>query len=249
MYEPKSGKHRAHLRYQGVCRSVSSLATSERRQMADLYLRYYDGSDEARFFADLNDKSEALLLYHDGILVGFTTFLVYGFTWREQALRIVFSGDTIIASAHWGQQTFGYAWVRRMGQLQREAPAQALYWFLIVKGHRTYRFLPLVGRSFFPHWQRAPDPELQALAETLATARFGAAYDAQSGLIHFPLSHGHLKPEIAQATARELEKPAVDFFMRKNPDYARGDELVCLCHLHANNMRPLAQRLFTDGSA
>jgi hypothetical protein len=234
----------AHLRYRGVCRAVASLTAEERQQMAALYLRHYDGSDETRFFADLDDKSEVLLLHHDGVLAGFTTFVVYGFDWRGQPLRIVFSGDTIIDPAHWGQQTFGQVWVRRMGQLQRETPALPLYWFLIVKGHRTYRFLPLVGQVFFPHWQQAPDPQLQALAQALATARFGSHYDPRSGLIHFEQSHGHLRPEIAQPRAHELDKPAVAFFLKCNPNYAQGDELVCLCPLRADNMRPLTRRMF-----
>lgn len=214
--------------------------------MARLYLRYYDGSDETRFFGDLDDKSEVLLLYHAGLVVGFTTFVPYDFDWRGLRRRVVFSGDTIIEPAHWGQQTFSYAWTARMGRLYREAAMLPLYWFLIVKGHRTYRFLPLVGRTFFPHWQQPPDPELRALAGALAAARFGAAFDAASGLIRFEHSHGHLKPEIAQPTARELAKPAVAYFLERNPGYRRGDELVCLCPLREDNMSAFARRVFLN---
>jgi hypothetical protein len=131
-----------------------------------------------------------------------------------------------------------------MGQLYRQAPELPLYWFLIVKGHRTYRYLPLIGQTFFPHWQQATDPELQALAGALATARFGAAFDPHSGLIRFEHSHGHLKPEIALPTARELDKPSVAFFLQRNPGYLQGHELVCLCPLRADNMRPFARRIF-----
>jgi hypothetical protein len=226
---------------------VPSLHPDERQQLARLYLRHYDGSDEARFFTDLDDKSEVLLLYHAGRIVGFTTLLVYGFAWHGQQRRIVFSGDTLIEPEHWGQQAFAYAWTARMGRLFREAPTQPLYWFLIVKGHRTYRYLPLIGQTFFPHWQQPPDPESQALAQALAAARFGAAYDPGSGLIRFAHSHGHLKPEIAQPSARELEKPSVAFFLQRNPGYLRGDELVCLCPLREDNMRPFARRIFLGG--
>jgi hypothetical protein len=225
---------------------VASLDPDERQQLACLYLRHYDGSDETRFFTDLDDKSEVLLLYHEGRIVGFTTLVFYGFEWRGQCRRIVFSGDTIIEPAHWGQQAFGYAWASRMGQVYRQAPALPLYWFLIVKGHRTYRYLPLIGQTFFPHWQQPPDPELQALAGALAAARFGSAYDPRSGLIHFDRSHGHLKPDIARPKARELEKPAVAFFMQRNPGYLAGDELVCLCPLREDNMRPLVRRVFLN---
>jgi len=245
--ETQSAHTSASLSYEGVFRSVASLNAGERQQLACLYLRYYDGSDAARFYTDLDEKSEVLLLYHEGRVVGFTTFVLYSFAWRGQHLRIVFSGDTIVEPAHWGQQTFTYAWVRRMGQLHREFPALPLYWFLIVKGHRTYRYLPLIGQTFFPHWQGSPDSGLQSLAEALAAARFGAAYDPRSGVIRFDRSHGHLKPDIALPNAHELQKPAVAFFMRRNPGYLHGDELVCLCPLREDNMRPFARRIFSNG--
>jgi len=229
--------------YQGVCKAVTELTTSERQRLAALYLRYYDGCDESRFFADLDDKSEVLLLYHGAQLAGFTTWRVYPFAWQRMQLRIVFSGDTVIERAHWGQQTFAYNWVSRMGRLYMEAPDVPLYWFLIVKGHRTYRFLPLIAQSFFPHWAR-DEPELQALADALAAQRFGAAYDPQCGLIRFDSSHGHMKAEIAHPGERERNKEAVRFFLQRNPGYAQGDEMVCLCPLRTDNMRTFIERVF-----
>ncbi|GHS86340.1 hypothetical protein FACS189487_00430 [Campylobacterota bacterium] len=210
--------------------------------MAQIYFDHYDADDRARFHSDLAEKSDVLLLYHADRIVGFTTYLAYKFVWQDQPLRIVFSGDTVVAQAHWGQQTFTYAWAAQMGRLYRAAP-EPLYWFLIVKGHRTYRYLPLIGGEFFPHW-RTPHPELEALAQALAQARFGANYDPASGLIHFEHSHGHLKSQFAYPDDRTAQKESVAFFLRRNPNFWQGDELVCLYEMKPENMSAFWRRMF-----
>ena len=46
---------------------------------------------------------------------------------------------------------------------------------------------------------------------------------------------------------RERKRPDVAYFLQCNPGYASGDELVCLCELSTDNMRPLTRRLFVQG--
>lgn len=229
--------------YQAHSVAVSALGAAQREQMAALYLHHYAGSDERRFFADLDAKSEVVLLHAAGHLVGFTTLVTYDYRWQGRDLLIVYSGDTIVAPAHWGQQVLAFRWIARMGELQRCHPERRLFWFLIVKGHRTYRYLPAFSRSFYPSWRERRD-DLKRLADALAKERFGDAYDAGLGLIQFPSSRGHLRPELARPTGAELDKPAVRFFLDRNPGYVRGDELVCLCELSEENLKPLSRRLF-----
>ena len=211
--------------------------------MARLYLQHYDGSCEALFRADLHAKDEVILLYHNAALVGFTSLLVYGAQWQGQAVRVVYSGDTIVARAHWGQQALAPAFITRLAHIRQAAPDQPLYWFLLVKGHRTYKYLAVFAERFYPHWAQQ-HPSLQALADQLAHARFGGDYDAASGVVRFAESRGHLKADIADPLPQELSKTAARFFMQRNPNYRQGHELVCLCEVRLDNLKPWAQRVF-----
>lgn len=222
---------------------VSALDPETRQRMCALYLAHYDGSSAALFHHDLDDKEEALLLLHDGQLVGFTTLRRFEHDWRGQRLRIVYSGDTVVDRAHWGQQALAFAWIRRMGAIKRAQPDQPLYWLLLVKGHRTYRYLPAFAHRFHPHW-RDEAPELKPLADALATRLFGADYRPASGLIEFANSHGHLKAALAQPDPDELARESVRYFLARNPGYTRGHEMVCLCALEPDNLKPLTRRLF-----
>lgn len=212
-------------------------------QMARLYLDNFDGSSTAIFREDLADKDEVIFLFLDQELLGFTTLKVFNATWDDRKVRIVYSGDTIVAPQHWGQQALAFAWIKRIGEIKRDAAELPLFWFLLVKGHRTYKYLSVFGKSFFPHWSESR-PDLKTLADQLAIARFGAHYDASSGLVCFPESRGHLKKEIAEPTSEEMNKAATRFFLGKNPDYRLGHELVCVCELESFNMKPLTARIF-----
>lgn len=232
--------------YQTALVPVSSLPACTVAQMSALYLAHYQGSSQALFERDLRAKQEVIVLMHKGVLVGFTSFLTYALPWQQRPIRVVYSGDTIVAPEHWGQQALAWAGLEHMGRLKSQAPGTPLYWLLLVKGHRTYKYLSVFSLRFHPHWQRA-EPALRQLADHLANLRFGSAYLPEYGVVHFAQSQGHLHPTIAEPTSAEWQKPSTQFFMQRNPGYRQGDELVCLCEIDASNLKPLAQRVFMKG--
>jgi hypothetical protein len=212
--------------------------------MAKLYLKNYEGTSEALFRCDLAEKDEAIVLYSGTELVGFTTLRVYLETYSGTQVRIVYSGDTIVDQKSWGQQELAFAWIARIGEIKAQMPDLPLYWFLLVKGHRTFKYLPVFGKSFFPHWE-IDRSDLKPLADQLAAASFGHDYNPDSGVVEFSKSRGHLTPSIAEPTKEDLAKEATSFFLSKNPGYRSGHELVCLCELELANMKPLTARIFS----
>jgi hypothetical protein len=225
---------------------VPELAPAQRLEMQALYLSCYDAVSPKIFQSDLETKSEVHLLYCQNELIGFSTYLFYHFPWLEQTVRVVFSGDTVIHPSHWGKQNHSLEWLARMGEFEREALQFPLYWFLIVKGHRTYRFLPVFTKSFYPHWNEER-PDLRSLVNALAKDRFGANFDPVRGIISFAQSRGQLAPHLAEPSEAEMKKEAVRFFMSKNTGYRQGDELVCLCRLCPENLHSLPRRHFLAG--
>ncbi|MEA2164434.1 MAG: hypothetical protein QOK37_2561 [Thermoanaerobaculia bacterium] len=229
--------------YSTVFASVSDLDDAARFEMARLYLDNYDGSSETLFLSDLARKDEALLVYSGQQLAGFTTLKIFEREWRSQTVRVVYSGDTVVDRAHWGQQALAFDWISRMGALKRDRPDLPLYWFLLVKGHRTYRYLPLFAKSFHPHWG-VERSDLKPLADALASEMFSDDYNPSTGVVEFDHSRGHLKSDIALPSPSDLDRQEVRFFLQRNPGYQRGHELVCLCEMELHNMKPLTLKLF-----
>jgi hypothetical protein len=234
--------------YHALFKQVADITENDRKEITELYLCYFDGSDEAQVLSDLESKTEILLLYYEESLVGFTTLQLYDFEWQDSLIQIIYSGDTVVHHAHWGQQALAFAWIANLGKLTRARPEVLLYWFVILKGHRTYKFLPAFGKSFYPHWS-IDRSDLKPLADALALEKFGSAYIPDTGIVKFAETRGHLNPRFAYPSEKEKSKEAVQFFLQKNPDYILGHELVCLCEISEDNMRPLTKRIFSRGSA
>ena len=240
--------HREHPRLRALTRPVAALSSADRARMYEIYAAHYDGTNGRRFADDLAAKDLVISVHdEDGEIQGFTTLLLIECQANGRPARAIYSGDTIIDREHWGSQVLAFSWIRLAGTIKRAAPDVPLYWFLIVKGHRTFRYLSAFSRSFYPHWSIPTPPAEQALIDRLAADRFPEHYVPARGIVHFPRSHGHLKPDLAEITPLEAARPDVGLFLALNPDYRRGDELVCLTELAAENLRPLARKQFLDG--
>ena len=228
---------------------TAALSAEMLRALFAIFEQHYRRVSFPQFLADLREKDAVILLRDAATQTprGFSTQQVLRLTHRGEPLRVLFSGDTIIDRAHWGEQELVRAWCRFAGQTRAAGP-ERLFWFLISKGYRTYLYLPIFFREFFPR-HATPAPEFaQTLLHALGAQKFGAHYDAARGVASFPESRGHLDPALADIPVARRRDPDVAFFLEKNPGHARGDELLCLAEISAENMRGLARRMVIAGA-
>jgi hypothetical protein len=227
---------------------AADLSRRDRWRMFAIYQAHYEATSWERFAADLNDKMYVVLVRNDaGTIQGFTTLSVIETSLGGTRHRAIYSGDTIIDRDYWGSQQLAFTWIRFAGCIKAVEPQTALYWFLIVKGHRTYRYLSAFSETFYPHWSYETPAAMRVLMHHLGGTRFGEFYRPELGIIQFPESRGHLKAELATISPAEAQRPDVAFFLAHNPGYVAGDELLCLTELCAENLRPHARRHFLEG--
>jgi hypothetical protein len=202
----------------------------------------YDGVDPARFRADLEEKQWVILLRdgEGGEVVGFSTQRTLEVEVAGRRVRALFSGDTVIDPAYWGEQTLVRAFCRLIGRLLASGPGP-LYWFLISKGHRTYLYLPTFFHSFWPCHERPTPPFEAELIRVLGQSRYPGEFDAARGVIRPRGPHDRLK-EALDGSARRGHHPHVAFFLERNPGHRRGDELLCVADLDPQNLRPIVRR-------
>ena len=223
---------------------VAAIKPADACAMYEVFARYYDCVSFEQFLIDLSEKDCVLVLRNiEGAISGFSTQKVFRVSVAGTPVRAVFSGDTIVDRAYWGEQELGRCWCRYVSSVYWEEPDVPLYWFLISKGYRTYLYLPLFFESFYPNCKAETPGFEQRLLHILAAAKFGNHYRPESGLIEFPQSHGQLKPHLAEIPARRLRDPHVQFFLRRNPAYATGQELACLAEISPLNMKLFAGRI------
>ena len=222
--------------------SREQLDARQRAEMFGLLSRHFDGVTPAQFQKDLAEKNWVIRLERESRLVGFSTLLVYETSFEGEVISVVYSGDTIVAPEAWNSPALARAWIGCVRDLRERYPRGLYYWLLLTSGFRTYRFLPVFWREFFPRFDAPTPPGQKRLAEFLARQRFGDQYDASSGTVRF-LRPQRLKESLNAVPENKTVDPHVAFFLRQNPGHAAGDELVCLTELADDNLTAAGRRM------
>jgi hypothetical protein len=218
------------------------LTRTQTDEMFQLLARHFDGVTRAQFAQDLAEKNWTVLIQRDGRLVGFSTLLIYESAFDGEPVSIVYSGDTIVAPEAWGTPVLARGWITAVNQLREHYPRGKYYWLLLTSGFRTYRFLPVFWREFFPRHDVATPAHLKQLRDQLTAERFGDQYDLHSGIVrmHHPQ---RLQGELKMIPVERSADPHVAFFLAHNPGHAQGDELVCLTELSPENLTAAGRRM------
>jgi len=211
--------------------------------MFELLRKHFEGVSESQFTSDLMEKNWILLLQREERIVGFTTFAVYEVCFRGETITVLFSGDTIVSPEAWGSSALSRGWISAVERIRAQKPHQRCVWLLLTSGFRTYRFLPVFWREFYPSFHGPMGtPEL---LDRLARERFGKEYLHDEGLVRFAQPQ-RLAGKLRDVPVGRRRDPHIEFFLRKNPGWTEGDELVCLTELCNENLTAAGRRMLRN---
>jgi hypothetical protein len=219
----------------------AALSPANQDQMFQLLASFFEGVDRATFAADLGEKSHVILLEDEaGALRGFSTLMVYRSEIPGLDATVVYSGDTIVDRLWWGSPSLAVSWLAAARSLSQGYGSRDVLWLLLTSGFRTYRFLPVFWRDFYPRYDGGEVP--RPLADALAAERFGDRYDAQRGIVRFGKPQ-RLVPELRDVPAGRTDDPHIAFFLERNPGHIDGDELVCVTNIGDHNLTAAGRRI------
>lgn len=233
------------MRLAGTVTTPAELGPAARDRMFSLMTAHFDQVERATFERDLDEKDWVVVLRDSATatIQGFSTLMLIDATVSGVPIKAVFSGDTIIHRDYWGETELASVWGQFILSLIRSYQDVKFYWFLISKGFRTYKFLPVYFKAFYPRHDQETPPFEQAILDSLATLKFPTNYAPRTGVIRFEGPKDRLRPELAEVSSGRQEDPNVRFFLERNPGFAEGDELACLAELSEANLKPIALRV------
>lgn len=215
--------------------------------MYEIFSKQFENVSLEQFVEDLEQKNWVLLLRGDGgVLSGFSSMHIYDVTVDNRNFTVVYSGDTVVDSESWSDSALSYYWMGAIDYLRRLYRKERLYWFLLVSGFRTYRFLPVYSQFFFPRYDQSTPEDIQRMMDVIASERFGDSYDAQTGIVRLGVP-AILKEGYRGIPENRLKDPHIAFFAVKNPGHEEGDELVCFAELSEDKFTRLGRRMLTKG--
>jgi hypothetical protein len=223
----------------------AELSAEERLAMRALLMTYFEGVTEAQFARDLEEKDWVLRVFFDGRLVGFSTLAVGEAVVAGRSVNVVYSGDTIMAPEAWGSPVLARGWIGLVRRVCATLPARPCYWLLLSSGFRTYRFLPVFWKTFWPRIGEEMPADVKEMLDTLAHGRFGAVYNEAAGVVRFEAPQ-RLRGGLAEVSVARARDAHVAFFLACNPGHGAGDELVCLTELSDENLTAAGRRVVKE---
>ena len=222
--------------------SRAKLTPGERAEMLALIQSHFEGVCEEVFHRDLDAKDWVLRIVRDGALVGFSTLQSYRAMVNGRCVNVIYSGDTVVSPEAWGSPVLARGWIALVRAIQSVHPTERWYWLLLSSGFRTYRFLPVFWREFWPRHDAETPADAHAMMQALAGDHFGDAYDAGAGVVRFDTPQ-RLRAHLAAVPEGKGNDPHVRFFLERNPGHSAGDELVCLTELGDGNLTAAGIRM------
>lgn len=225
-----------------------AVSPADRGEMYGLLASYFSGTSRRQFEADLAEKESVFLLRDSasGHIQGFSTSMRLQVQIDDQEIVAFFSGDTIIAREYWGDSLLARLWSRTVfaeaDLITAARPSTRVYWFLICSGYRTWRFLPVFFREYWPNLFAPTPAHQQNILDILGKQKFGGQYIPGSGVVRLRFA-APLRSGISDITEERLADPQVAFFVRMNPGHMRGDELACLTEITPSNLTRAGRRM------
>src|SRR5437667_6048625 len=193
----------------------TDLTVGQKSGMFQLLSRHFAGVTPEQFARDLAEKNLTLLLEREETFVGFSTLLAYTTAFEGEILNVIYSGDTIVTPDAWGTTALPRAWVAGVETLRATLPPGRCFWLLLTSGFRTYRFLPVFWREFFPRYDAPTPSATKGLLSHLARERFGTQFNSDLGVVRFT-NPQKLRPGLKQVPAGRGQDPHVSFFLSRN---------------------------------
>lgn len=233
----------------GTIREIAEIDSAMEDRFFAIHCRYFENTTREIFLRHLREKEKVIVLEdRAGVIQGFSTLKVLAVNAGQQTLYAIFSGDTIIEQDYWRSPELVRIFTCYAGQLKKKLGAEtALYWFLISKGYKTYRFLPVYARRFYPTYREPCPGKEKHILDTFARTLYPEEYNPETGLITLQQPIGNLRAGTAEISEQRMRDADIRFFSQANPDHMKGVELACITELSAANLRSIALRYFLLG--
>lgn len=218
----------------GKISPVSNLTEKQIQKMFEVMQKYYENMEWNNFYNDLICKLDVILLRDNtGSIKGFTTLAMFEY---NKNIRLLFSGDTIVEQEYWGANDLQQVWVKNAIKHAENFDGKT-YWLLLSKGYKSYKYLYTFFNEFYPRADvETPEFALQII-DNFCKQHWPEKY--QDGVIK--MGKDHLKTEFAEMEEFMLKDKDIAFFLEKNPNFAKGDELVCLTEMSIDNLNRLGR--------
>ena len=224
-------------------KKIAACSDQEKETFYRLLCQGFLGVSWHDFMRDFQEKDAVMILrkeQSEGEIVGWSTLMVLTLSLPGEEVKGVFSGDTIVLPEYRSSTGFGVELSHYFLQAYEQFPRHLVYYILISKGWRTYKILPFFFKDYAPRYDKPTTAHDKAVIDALGMQKYPQHYSLATGVVTF--SPQRVKPESVDAMPVKTDAHT-QFFLRSNPGYLDGHELVCIARIAPDNFTPALQRV------
>ncbi len=235
------------MKIKGKFIETKELPATMAREMYHIPDRYFGNVSWKTFKEELYAKDYVILIesVEEERIVGFSTQMLFTAFLGEEEVSVIYSGDTIIDQKYWGTRELPLQFWNLSRAVAKTNGGKRIFWMLISKGIRTYRFLPVFFRCFYPTYREPVPDKYQAFMDFIGAYVFPDRYDKNTGLVKSSGKHQYLKAQF-HPPVEKTNNPHNAYFYKRNPNYKQGDELLCITEMKIENIQPPLQKYFSE---
>lgn len=225
---------------------VGELTPTERATMFGLLSLEFLGARIEDFNKDLAEKECVVLLRKDNVegeIVGFSTLMLLSLNIDDVQVKVVFSGDTTVLPEFRMSGGIGIGIGQYFLKTLDQFPRSEIYYVLISKGWRTYSVMPFFFKDFAPKHDASTSDKLWQVMNAFGKYKYPNEYVPELGTVMFARETQRLIPGSMDAVPPQNPDKHTQHFLKLNPTYLSGTELVCVAKVNMDNLARPLQRL------
>ena len=209
----------------------------------ELLSKHFSSVSWKQFNADFHEKQYVALLRKEDRVVGFSTMVTLPIVKAEgDPIFIAFSGDTAVEFEARNSVGLGVTLSSFFRENISSYGDGNVWYVLISKGWRTYKAMEFMFHSFTPYPGKNISIAERSVINAFGNSRYPDRFNEEIVILRG--LHGDQKlredsPDLEVAST-ELGK----FFKQCNPNFANGDELICVARLSYDNFTKGFKRCF-----
>ncbi len=216
-------------------KKVAACSEREKETFYQLLCQGFIGVSWDDFMRDFREKDAVMILrkeHSEGEIVGWSTLMVLTLSLPGKEVKGVFSGDTAVLPEYRNSTGLGVELSRYFMQAYRQFPLHHVYYILISKGWRTYKIMPFFFKEFSPRYDKPTSADDKAVMDAFGQKKYPHHYRPTTGVVTF--SPQRVRPGSVDAMPAKMDAHT-QFFLRSNPGYLEGHELVCVARIAPDN--------------
>lgn len=212
----------------------NELSEQDITAMYQLMDSFYENITPKEFLRTLAQK-DYIFLVKDQFesIQAFTTLQLLHIPGRKQKVHGILAGDIITHKNYVEDRNiFTDAW---MEYQLRQKKQKDLYIFLTCKDYWTFKIFQESFAHCYPNKKEEMPLQIKGLINSFGEYYYSQEYESATGII----KHSCFPRKIKESRMKKMEKALSEeeraFFVRRNPEYKKGYDLICIAELPVEN--------------